>query len=87
MKFLTLYLPTVEQWGNTTASSDGFVHQLTYPIAVSHVRAIVATHVGGDTAMLGVISNYTSNHACAFKIRDFNSVVGAFSLYFIIIGE
>lgn len=76
-----------KQWGTATATADGIIHNLVYPIAVNDVRSIIVTHSGDDVAMTAVLSKYVTKSASAIKITDHAYVANSFSCYFLIIGD
>jgi hypothetical protein len=76
-----------KQWGTATATADGIIHNLVYPIAVNNVRSIIVTHSGDDVAMTAVLSKYVTKSASAIKITDHAYVANSFSCYFLIIGD
>lgn len=84
---LELFSSGIRQWGTATATADGIIHNLVYPIAVNNVRSIIVTHSGGDVAMTAVLSKYVTKSASAIKITDHTYATNSFSCYFLIIGD
>ena len=80
-------LSVFKQWGTATATVDGIIHNLVYPIAVNNVRSIIVTHSGDDVAMTAVLSKYVTKSACAIKITDHDYATNSFSCFFLIIGD
>lgn len=80
-------MASYKQWGTATATADGIIHNLTYPIAVNNVKAIIVTHNGDDVAMTAVLGKYITKSACAIKITDHAYATNSFSCYFLIVGD
>jgi hypothetical protein len=67
----------IDQWGYGTTDANGEVY-VTFPISFpTAFVSVVATHVGGDGAMVIMISGSASQQGCRLKVRDAHASVSA----------
>lgn len=65
----------IDQWGSGLSNSAGLVY-VTFPISFPRgYFSLVATHAGGDTAM--IVLNAASQQGCTLKIRDASAQLAA----------
>lgn len=68
---------TIEQWGVGTTDAKGqvkVIFPVPFPVSFS---SLVATHSGGDGAMVILVSDSVSQLGCTLKVRDFSGNVAA----------
>lgn len=67
----------VDQWGVGTTDAKGEV-DITFPISFpTAFSSVVATHAGGDGAMVILIAGSGKQQGCKLKVRDFGGNVAA----------
>jgi hypothetical protein len=67
----------IEQWGVGTTDANGDVY-ITFPISFpTSFSSLVATHVGGDGAMVILIGGTGTKQGCRLKVRSFSGQVQA----------
>ena len=65
----------IDQWGSGLSNAAGLVY-VTFPISFPRAYfSLVATHAGGDTAM--IVLNAANQQGCTLKIRDANAQLAA----------
>lgn len=67
----------IDQWGVGTTDAKGEV-DITFPISFpTAFSSVVATHAGGDGAMVILIAGSGKQQGCKLKVRDFGGNVAA----------
>ena len=67
----------IDQWGYGTTDANGEVF-VTFPISVpTAFVSVVATHVGGDGAMVIMLANTATKQGCRLKVRNMAGSVNA----------
>ncbi|WP_430539760.1 gp53-like domain-containing protein [Pseudomonas mandelii] len=67
----------MEQWGVGTTDANGDVY-ITFPISFPMAfSSLVATHVGGDGAMVILVVGTGTKQGCRLKARNFSGQVQA----------
>lgn len=67
----------IDQWGYGTTDANGEVY-VTFPISFpTAFVSVVATHAGGDGAMVIMVSGSATKQGCRLKVRNFSGQVAA----------
>lgn len=67
----------IDQWGYGTTDANGEVF-VTFPISFpTAFVSVVATHVGGDGAMVVMLAGTATKQSCRLKVRDMGGSVRA----------